>query len=114
MPRIKIDAGKCTGCRYCEAVCALEHFSVMNPMKSRIRVIANSEQRLFVPLIAGPFTDTQCTNKTVKDIGRVEIDGESWLADSREPLAAGQKIRVDGINKLVLTVKPADNTSGEE
>jgi membrane-bound serine protease (ClpP class) len=46
--------------------------------------------------------------------GRVEIDGESWLADSREPLAAGQKIRVDGINKLVLTVEPADNTSGEE
>jgi len=46
--------------------------------------------------------------------GRVVIDGESWLADSREPLAAGQKIRVDGIHELVLKVEPADNTSGEE
>ena len=46
--------------------------------------------------------------------GRVEIDGESWLADTRVPLTAGQKIRVDAIDKLVLKVEPADNTSGEE
>ena len=45
--------------------------------------------------------------------GRVEIDGESWLAESQEPLSAGQAIRVDAIDKLVLKVEPADNTSGE-
>lgn len=46
--------------------------------------------------------------------GRVVIDGESWLADSREPLSAGQKIRVDAIDKLVLKVEPVNTTSGEE
>ena len=46
--------------------------------------------------------------------GRVEIDGESWLADTAEPLSAGQKIRVDAIDKLVLKVEPAENRSGEE
>ena len=46
--------------------------------------------------------------------GRVMIDGESWLADSREPLSAGQKIRVDAIDKLVLKVESENNTSGEE
>jgi membrane-bound serine protease (ClpP class) len=46
--------------------------------------------------------------------GRVVIDGESWLADSREPLSAGQNIRVDAIDKLVLKVEPADNTTEEE
>lgn len=46
--------------------------------------------------------------------GRVVIDGESWLADSREHLSAGQKIRVDDIDKLVLKVEPANTTSGEE
>jgi len=46
--------------------------------------------------------------------GRVEIDGESWLADSRVSLSAGQKIRVDAIDKLVLKVEPADKASGEE
>ena len=46
--------------------------------------------------------------------GRVVIDGEAWLADSREPLSAGQKIRVDAIDKLVLKVEPADNTTEEK
>ena len=46
--------------------------------------------------------------------GRVEIDGESWLADSSVPLSAGQKIRVDAIDKLVLKVEPADKATGEE
>ena len=57
------------------------------------------------------------TGEVVEDFsgrGRVFIDGESWLAESSEPLAAGQKIRVDSINKLVLKVESADNTSGEE
>ena len=46
--------------------------------------------------------------------GRVEIDGESWLAESSVPLSAGQKIVVDAIDKLVLKVGPAENNSGEE
>jgi membrane-bound serine protease (ClpP class) len=46
--------------------------------------------------------------------GRVEIDGESWLADSARSLSAGQEIRVDAIDKLVLKVEPADKKSAEE
>ena len=46
--------------------------------------------------------------------GRVEIDGESWLADSDEHLTAGQQIRVDAIDKLVLKVEPDDNTHGRQ
>ena len=46
--------------------------------------------------------------------GRVEVDGESWLADSDEHLTAGQQIRVEAIDKLVLKVKPDDNTRGGE
>lgn len=46
--------------------------------------------------------------------GRVEIDGESWLAESRVPMSAGQKIRVDAIDKLVLKIEPADDKSEED
>ena len=46
--------------------------------------------------------------------GRVEIDGESWLAESRVPMSAGQKIRVDAIDKLVLKIEPADDISEED
>lgn len=75
MPRVKIDSNKCTGCRNCEAICSLEHFQVVNPLKSRIRIYHEHRQRLYVPIISGPFTEAQCTNKTVKVIGGVEIDG---------------------------------------
>ncbi|UCB56261.1 MAG: nodulation protein NfeD [Thiotrichales bacterium] len=46
--------------------------------------------------------------------GRVEIDGESWLAESDVQLTAGQPIRVDAIDKLVLKVEPDDNSDGRE
>ena len=46
--------------------------------------------------------------------GRVEVDGESWIADSDQPLTAGQKIHVEAIDKLVLKVKPNNHTHGRE
>ncbi len=46
--------------------------------------------------------------------GRVDIDGESWLAQTRTPLAEGQKVRVIAVDKLVLQVEPVDVESGEE
>lgn len=46
--------------------------------------------------------------------GRVEVDGESWMADSDEHLTAGEKICVEAIDKLVLKVKPNNNTHGSE
>ena len=49
-----------------------------------------------------------------KDHLRVEIDGESWLAQSAEPLSPGQLIRVIAIDRLVLTVEPMDKSQLEE
>jgi membrane-bound serine protease (ClpP class) len=46
--------------------------------------------------------------------GRVIIDGESWLADSRIPLFPGQQVRVIAMNKLVLKIEPTDTTAEEE
>jgi membrane-bound serine protease (ClpP class) len=46
--------------------------------------------------------------------GRVEIDGESWLADSPVPLSAGQPVRVKAVDKLVLKIELADEAAVEE
>lgn len=46
--------------------------------------------------------------------GRVDIDGESWIADTQIPLATGQKVIVAAIHKLVLNVEPVDNTDKEK
>ena len=45
---------------------------------------------------------------------RVEIDGESWLAQSSHDLSPGQPVRVIAIDRLVLTVEPIDKSQAEE
>ena len=42
--------------------------------------------------------------------GRVHIEGESWLAQSSKPLKAGQKVRVNAIDHLVLQVSPVEES----
>jgi membrane-bound serine protease (ClpP class) len=57
------------------------------------------------------------TGKVLADFtgrGRVEIDGESWLADSTVAVSAGQQIRIITMNKLVLKIEPVENTNSEE
>ncbi len=41
--------------------------------------------------------------------GEVEVDyrGEIWRAVSSQPLQAGQKVMIDGVEGLILRVKPA-------
>jgi len=72
MERIKIDYGKCTGCRHCEVACSLHHYeNEINPQKSRIRVFIEGER--FYPVIAGPFAEAECTSKN-----NVIIDGQEY------------------------------------
>ncbi len=44
MKKLLSDSNVCTGCRYCEAVCSLVHFSEVNPRLSRIKVMENTEK----------------------------------------------------------------------
>jgi membrane-bound serine protease (ClpP class) len=46
-----------------------------------------------------------------RERGRVQVRGEIWNAVSDEPLAAGDDVRVTGVEGLVLTVKRANSTS---
>jgi len=46
--------------------------------------------------------------------GRIDLDGENWIAETRVPLQAGQKVRITAIDKLVLKVEPAEESSEEE
>lgn len=45
--------------------------------------------------------------------GRVRIGGESWLAKSSTPLLAGQKVRIKGVDHLVLEVDAIDPNEEE-
>lgn len=40
---LAFDVNKCTGCRACETRCSFKHFRVINPARSRIRVMKLEE-----------------------------------------------------------------------
>jgi len=65
--RIEIDIDKCTGCRTCEVICAAFHaqpkYSAVNPKRSQIRVFFDEENDLYVPVIAGPYTEAECNGR---------------------------------------------------
>ncbi len=53
-------------------------------------------------------------HKAFSHRGRVDIDGESWIAETRVPVDKGQKVRVTAVNKLVLNIEPVDIIDKEE
>ncbi len=46
--------------------------------------------------------------------GRIDLDGENWIAETRVPLDADQKARVTAIDKLVLKIEPVEESTREE
>lgn len=53
---ILFDGDKCTGCRICELTCSINYRKEFNPKKSFIRVMANEEAQIYIPVL-----DIQCT-----------------------------------------------------
>jgi len=52
---IVFNADRCTGCRICELVCSMSNQGEYNPNKSFIRLMANEETGVYIPVL-----DTQC------------------------------------------------------
>ena len=74
---IKIDADKCCGCRACEVVCSTVHaipkYSIVNPERSRIRVLFDPLENIYVPVLAGPYTEAKCRGRYI-----YTIDGKEY------------------------------------
>ena len=64
---IKVDLDKCIGCRACEVACSAFHakprYSSTNPARSRIRVVLDELQDVYVPIRAGDYTPAECTGR---------------------------------------------------
>ena len=64
---IKIDLDKCIGCRACEVACSAFHaipkYSSTNPARSRIRVVMDELNDVYIPIRAGDYTPAECTGR---------------------------------------------------
>ena len=76
-------------------------------MRSRQTSYASGKEEL----IGG----TAVARKDFEGRGLVHIHGENWQAECKQPVIAGQKLRVTGIDGLVLKVEPiTDNTATDK
>ena len=74
---IKIEADLCNGCRACEVMCSAFHsnppYSVINPARSRIRVIRYPLQDIWMPVFAGEHAIAECMGRD-----KYIIDGKEY------------------------------------
>lgn len=61
MPKVlRIDYHRCTGCRTCEQVCSVMHDGVLNPMRSRIKIMKWEPEGLYIPMTCNHCQDAPC------------------------------------------------------
>lgn len=74
--RININLDKCIGCRACEVACSAFHatpkYSSTNPARSRIRVITDALNDIYVPVRAGDYTPAECMGRHIYRINGKE------------------------------------------
>ena len=74
---IKVDVDKCNGCRACEQICSAFHaepkYSIVNPKRSRIRVILDEENDCYVPVLGSVNADAECGGRNV-----YVVDGKEY------------------------------------
>jgi len=74
---INIDADKCNGCRACEMICSAFHaspkYSSTNPARSRISVNFDPLNDIFIPVMAGEYTASECHGRYT-----IILDGKKY------------------------------------
>ncbi len=55
-----LDYDKCTGCRECELVCAIQHEGVSNPARSRIKVVKREWEGIYIPMVCQQCESAPC------------------------------------------------------
>ncbi len=73
---INVDLDKCIGCRACEVACSGFHatpkYSSINPARSRIRVVMDLLNDVYVPLRAGDYSAAECAGRNTFKINGKE------------------------------------------
>lgn len=78
---LETEAEKCTGCRICEHFCSFHHEGAVWPRRSRIAILADSDDGPFVPNVCRQCEDAPCAAACPEEaIVLVERTG-AWVVD---------------------------------
>ncbi len=83
---INVNLDKCIGCRACELACSAFHakpkYSSINPERSRIRVVMDLLNDVYVPIRAGDYTPAECSGRHTYTINGKEYSQCSFCSVS--------------------------------
>ena len=138
---IKVDLDKCIGCRACELACSAFHamprYSSTNPARSRIRVIIDDLNDVYVPIRAGDYTPAECTGRHSYKISGKEYKECSFcgvscpardyfkepdsglpikcdMCESNPPLSEPMCVQVCRVDALTYTERVEEETMEQE
>jgi len=80
---ILVDYDKCTGCRYCETVCTINHEGVCNPARARIKVLRSEFAAFQAPTLCQQCIEAPCITVCPREaLARDEELGRVTLNES--------------------------------
>ncbi len=82
--KLVADPERCSGCRYCEVVCAEQHEELINPHWARIRVRKQEEKGLDIPDVCRQCPDAPCAAACPVDAIRFNSRTGAWVVDAND------------------------------
>jgi carbon-monoxide dehydrogenase iron sulfur subunit len=94
---LEISAEKCTGCRICENFCSFHHEGAVWPERSRITIVAQSDEGPFVPnvcrqcgvLSPSKGEDAPCAAACPVEVITLNERTGAWVVDVEECIGCG-------------------------
>ncbi|OQY18618.1 MAG: hypothetical protein DRI77_00280 [Chloroflexi bacterium] len=86
---LEIHAEKCTGCRICENFCSFHHERAVWPERSRITIIAQSDEGPFVLNVCRQCEDAPCAAACPVEAISLDERTGAWVMDAEECIGCG-------------------------
>jgi carbon-monoxide dehydrogenase iron sulfur subunit len=81
---LEIHAEKCTGCRICENFCSFQHEGAIWPERTRITIVAQSDEGPFIPIVCRQCDDASCAAACPVDVIIRDERSGAWVVDVEE------------------------------